>query len=330
MANTSIIKEIRANSKKNHANNGLISYVLFFFAAVLAAGLVLINLLVPALFLLVGPLLIIPILFSAQIATNIMRNENVMTFKDFLTCFGIYFTEHFRSSFRVIRSALFGLAVFGVLSLTSSVVCSATFYNADFLGTKIFVDTLQNSNIYDYEVLQSIYTDYYFLIHTYLICTLYTSNTGFILVFTYFASKYSFMLPVRIDDMKYTGRMISAISENVLKNYRKQFLQVYWGINFPMVILFLGGFALGSYIGTLYSFDYNAMFTFGLAVAILLSFGFYGPKYFANKEAIADYFMPMYRAEQTKLTKNISNKIEDMLKSFNNKDENTKKDSEES
>ena len=325
-----MIKEIYQNSKKNHAKNGLISYILFFFAAILAAGLVLINLVVPALFLLVGPLLIIPIIFSAQIATNIMRNENVVTFKDFLTCFGIYFTEHFRSSFRVIKSALFGLAVFGVLSLTSSIVCSIAFYNADFLGTKSFVDTLQHSNIYDSEVLQSIYSDYYHLIHTYLICTLYTANTGFILVFTYFASKFSFMLPVRIDDIKCTGRMISTISENIIKNHRKQFLQAYWGINFPMVILFLGGFALGSYIGTLYSFDYNAMFTFGLALAILISFGFYGPKYFANKEAIANYFMPMYLEELTKLTNDISNKIEDIIKSFNNKDENTKKDSEES
>ena len=330
MVNPSMIQEIRQNSKKNHAKNGLISYILFFFAALLSAGLVLINLLVPALFLLVGPLLIIPILFSAQVATNIMREENVMTFKDFLTCFGIYFTEHFRSSFRVIRSALVGLIAFVAISLTSSLVCSIAFYNADFMGTKSFVDTIQNSNIYDYDVLQSIYTDYYYLIHTYLVCTLYIANTAFIVVFTYFASKFSFTLPIRIDDLKYTGRMISVVTENVMKNNRKKFLKAYWGINFPMIIIFLAGFALGSYIGTLYSFDYNAMFTFGLAIAILLSFGFYGPKYFANKEAIADYFLPMYRVEQAKLTKNVSKTIEDMLKSFNNKDENTKKDSEES
>lgn len=327
MSANTILQQIRIKSKENHAKTGLISYVLCFFVGILSAGLILLNLLVPGLFIVVGLLLVIPLIFALQVSINILKSEAVMTFKGFISLFGIYFTEHFRSTFRVLRSGLLALGVFVIFFLTSSLVCSTSFFNADFLGMKSLIDDIQSANLADYDVIMSIYNDHLYLINVFLICTIFVSSFCMVCTFIYFASKASFTLTYRINEPKYTGKMLMMVTDNLLRNYRKEFLIAHWGSNFPMVIIFLGSFASGAYVGTLYNFDYNSLFTFGLAFALLISLTLFGSKYYANKEAIADYFRPTYLIELEKFNKNLSKSIQEMLKSFEN---DTKKDSEES
>ena len=106
MSSVSILQQIRVKSKENHAKIGLISYILCFFVGVVSAGLLLLNLLIPGLFIIVGAFLIIPLIFALQVSINIMKSEAVMTFKGFVSLIGVYFSEHFRSTFRVLRSGL--------------------------------------------------------------------------------------------------------------------------------------------------------------------------------------------------------------------------------
>ena len=327
MSSSPILKQIRGKSKENHAKTGLISYVLCFFVAILSGGLILLNLLVPGLFIIVGLFLVVPLIFALQVSINIMKSEAVMTFKGFISLIGIYFTEHFRSTFRVLKSGLFSIGVFAFFFLTSSLICSTAFYNSDFLGMKSLIADIQSANLADYDVLMSIYNDHLYLINVFLICTVFVSSVCMVMTFIYFASKYSFTLTYRINEPKYTGRMLMMVTENLLRNHRKEFLVAHWGTNFPMVIVFLGSYALGAYVGTLYSFDFNSLFTFGLSFALAISLITFGSKYFANKEAIADYFRPMYLLELKKLNKHLSKSIQEMIKSF---EEDTKKDSEES
>ena len=250
-----------------------------------------------------------------------------MTFKGFISLIGVYFSEHFRSTFRVLRSGLISLGVSIVLYLTSILVCSGAFYSADFLGMKALINDIQNANLADYDVLMSIYNDHILLINVFMICTVFVAAVMFVILFTYLAGKQSYSLAYRIKEVQYTGRMFMMVTDSLLKNNKREFLKTHWGLNFPMVIIFLGSFALGSYVGTFYNFDYNSLFTFGLAFALAISLTIYGSKYYANKEAIADYFYPMYLKEVKKLNKNLSKSIQEMLKSI---EDDTKKDSEES
>ena len=165
-----------------------------------------------------------------------------MTFKGFISLIGIYFSEHFRSTFRVIKSGLISLGISIVLLLTSILVCYASFYETNFLGMRSLIEDIQKANLADYDVLMSIYSDHALLIHIYLICTVFVAATLFVILFIYLASKHSFTLTYRIKEPKYTGRMFLMITDNVLKDHRKEFLKAHFGTNYPMIIIFLGSF----------------------------------------------------------------------------------------
>lgn len=323
-------QELRSISKKNHIKNGLISYAIYFFTALIGAGIVLLNLLVPFLIVILGPLVMLPLFFACQVAINMMREEKILTFKDFLTCFGIYFTEHFRSTYRVIKSGLISLAIFIGVLLTSILLTVICFNNTNFMNWLQLIQELQESNLSDYDVLMYIYEKYQYLINVFVICILLPACTCFTFSFIYLISRYSYSITRRISDIKHPGKYLSLVSEATIKNNRKLFLKCYWSTNFPIVILFIGGFALGGYVGSLYNMNFNSIYSFGLAIALFIAFAVYGPKYYANKEAICIYLTESYKNEQKILNSQLTDNLNNLLKKMEKEPEDTKKDSEES
>ena len=305
------------------------SYIVFFFSSILAAGLILLNLFLPGLFLIIVPFLVIPLLFAAQFASSAIGEGHFMSLKGFFACFGLYFTEHFRSTYKVIKTSLISFGIFLAIFLTSNLVVFTSFNSTNFLNTQAFVEDIANSDMGDITVIETLIEQYRFLLDTYLICTLLPSSFIFVVLVTYFMSLNSYSMFYRISCVDAPGRAIAVIYERTLKANRKLFVKCHWGLNYPLVILFLGGFALGGYIGFLYSYNFNSIFTFGLAIAVFISFAAFGPKYFANKHAIADYLAPHFYQELNKSIKSDIN-IDDLLKKLNDLPDDTKKDSEES
>ena len=323
-------KELSKNSQKYHANSGYMAYILFFFGSLFSAGLLLINLLFPFLFIIIVPLFVIPIIFACQVALDVLKTERFLTFRDFLKCFTIYFSEHFRSTFRVLRSFAISLVAFGSVLLTSIFAVSLSFYYTDFMGSVAFVNDIINSDLSDIEVIESIINDYRLYIDTVLICTELPALVASSLTFSYLVSRNSFNLIYRLKDFKYSGKYFASISDSMIKNNKKLYLQCYWSLNWPMILLFLLGLSIGGYIGYLYSYSYNAIFTFGFSIAVFVSFAIYGAKYYANKQAIAEYLLPEYKVEEFNFNSQFKDVLKDLINKMQNNAEDTKKDSDES
>ena len=118
MAKDIKIRDLWQISKQNHRKNGLISYVIFFFSTIFSCGFIALNIIFPTIFLITVPFVVIPLFFACQISIVLMRDAEQLTLGGYFRCFFGYFGEHFRSTFRVIRSMLFSLIFFGGLLLT--------------------------------------------------------------------------------------------------------------------------------------------------------------------------------------------------------------------
>ena len=321
-------RDLRKISAQNLHKNGIISYVLFLFAVLLACGFIALNLLVSSFFILTIPFVVLPLMFAAQAATRLMRDTSTLTLKGFFRCFFGYFSEHFRSSFRTIRSALFSLIFYGGVLLTSFTVALPCFYAFNYLNFKEFVDTLptllnQTSSI------DAFLDDYIKVFNMISVCTTFPALTAFAFVFVYLADRNSVSIFYRLDNVKNNGRYLALINDLVIKNNRKQFNKAYWALNWPFYLLFILGFAGGAYLGYLYSFDSSSLFTFGLIGAIFVSFVIYGPSLMANKEAIYKSLNNEYINEDALAKVRLANQLNDFLNQYANKD-GTKKDSDES
>ena len=129
-----------------------------------------------------------------------------------------------------------------------------------------------------------------------------------------------------MNDYKHPGKYITDVAYLTRKNNKKLYLKCFWSLNWPLAVLLVLSYALGTYIGYIYSFCSNAMFTFALAISIFISFSVFGPKYLANKQAIAEYMAPYYKMEEDKLKMQFQNILDELTKAS----EETKIDSNES
>ena len=157
-------------------------------------------------------------------------------------------------------------------------------------------------------------------------------------LYFYSTTGHSFFL--RMSGVKYPGNYIKDLFLRVVRKNRGEFLKYYFALNWPLYVLFIGGLALGGYIGTFFRFDYSSIFTFGLAFAIFMSFGLYGSIYFANKEAI--YFAllgkiqkedEIFKEEVKRTLQRMVNSedVQEIIKELDNEtQEEQKNDSEES
>ena len=327
MSNGFNFKQISEISRENHRKNGLISYVLFFFASLLSSGLILLNLLFSYLFIIIVPLLVIPIIFACQTAIMLLREQPTLTFKGFVKCYVLYFSELFSSNYRILRSLLFALIFYGGLLLTSFIVVIPTFYFTNYQGFAHLVNTISIESLYNVEYLDYVLNEYKLVLNTISICTVFPSISAFTFMFTYFISKNSYSHIYRINGIGKSGKVIGSIADLVRKNNKKLYLKCYWSLNWPIVALFIISFGLGAFVGYRYSINPFSMYTFALAIAVFISFTIYGPKYLANKQAIAEYLSPYYKMEENNMKMQFQNVLEELIKA---REEETKKDSEES
>ena len=322
------IKDLRKNSAQNSHKNGIIAYILFLFSALLSCGFIALNLLVSWFFIFTVPMFVLPLMFACQAASRLMRDTSTLTLGGFFRCFFGYFADHFRASFRTIRSALFSLIFYGGVLLTSYSVVLPCFYAFHYLNFKTFVDslTLFVTESFNVDAFLDEYTQTFNMIG---VCTSFPALTAFAFVFVYLADRQSVSIFYRLDNAKNNGRFLTMINDGVLKNNRKQFNKAYWALNWPFYLLFILGFAGGAYLGYLYSFTSNSLFTFGLIGALFVSFVIYGPTLMANKEAIYISLKNEYINEEALLKVRLANHINDFLNQYASK-EDTKKDSDES
>ena len=322
------IRDLRENSRQIWRKNGIIAYFICIFTTLIACGFLALNLLLSSLFVVLVPLIIMPLYFACQASIRLMRNTETLTIGGFFRCYFGYFSEHFASTFRVIRSSLFSLIFYGGVLLTSITVAIPCFYFLNYYGFKTFIDSINifssTSNI---DALLNTYSN---TIDMLFICISYPSLSVFSFVYLFLTDKNSISLFYRLDNTKYPGKYISSLNDLVIKNNKKQFYKSYFALNWPFYLLFLIGYGLGFYLGYLYYVDYVSLFTFSLICGLGISFILYGPNLFANKEAIYNSLKDKYVIEDAILKTQFASSIQNIINNYQESQENNKKDSHES
>ena len=306
-------KELWGLSRGYSQKNGFVAYIIFLFAIVLACGIIALNLVLPFLFYILVPFAIIPAFFAAQAAIILLRDEPQLTLGGFFKCFFAYYGEHFRSTFRVLKSLLFSLIFYGSILITSLIAVFISFYFTNFHGFADLFNSLSTTSITSIDELNALLDKYSYAINLFGLFTSFPALTTFTFVFIYLCSKNSVSIFYRLSNYKLTGRFISEMHTAVMKNHKKTFLKYYWSLNWPLYVLLISGFALGGYVGYLYQLSFNSLYTFGLMVAIFVAYFIYGPTYLANKESISIALKDAYEEEANKLASMLATSMEDLL-----------------
>ena len=314
------MKELFAKRNGLLRKNGLIAVIIFIFFGLLAASFVAVGLLTYLLVALTIPLFILPLSFSFQRAVIILRDNNeTLTFKMIIEGYRLYFSERFMSTFSFFKTILWSILVYIATTIIVDLTVNLSFYFTNYMGYQEFFHGLV-------EALESLNTEtIYQYIQTHAdiltVVELYVGLPPLAILSLFFLTSFSISgtsLFLRFSSLKYPGNYLALIHTSMIKANRKKFYGRYLALNWPLYILFIGGLALGGYLGSFYQISVSSIFTFGLMMGLFLSLGLYGAVYIANKEALYNSLIDDYKEIDSKmrddLQKNISAQIEAMLK----------------
>ena len=332
------ISELREQSRQNLHKNGLISIAIMFFCGLICGAVMLANLLFVDLFIILVPLIVLPTMFAFQRAIVALKNENTLTFSMVFSGYGQYFNPRFSSTYSVWRNLLWLVIVYFGVGFISIFAINLYFYIVDFMGFRDILAQLMDSGL-SYEAIETIYTENAEFFKIYNIANYFPQLFAVSVMGLFFFSTTGHSFFLRVSGVKYSGNYIRDLFIRVIRKNRGEFLKYYFALNWPLYVLFIGGFVLGAYVGSIFEFDYTSMFAFGVAFAIFLSFGIYGSIYFANKEAIYFAMLDKIQKEDLVFKEEVkrtlqrlagSENIQEILKEFEEPNEEQKNDSEES
>ena len=333
------ISEIREQSRQNLNKNGLISIAIMFFCGLICGAVVLVGLLFVDLIIFIVPLIIFPTMFAFQRAIIALKTERTLTFSLVFSGYGQYFNPRFSSTYSFWKNLLWLLIVYVGVSTIAIFVSNLFFYTTNFMGFIDIFNQIVDSGL-NYEALDAILNEHAEFFVIYYMANNLPQLFAVAIMGLYFYSTTGHSFFLRMSGVKYPGNYIKDLFLRVVRKNRGEFLKYYFALNWPLYVLFIGGLALGGYIGTFFRFDYSSIFTFGLAFAIFMSFGLYGSIYFANKEAI--YFAllgkiqkedEIFKEEVKRTLQRMVNSedVQEIIKELDNEtQEEQKNDSEES
>ena len=324
------MRDLMEKSKQNYRKSGFISHVIFLFLTLLAASFMMLCLFFVDLFLIIVPLIVIPILFACQVIVILLREEQYLTFRGFINCFTNYFTGKFASTFRVLKSALFSLVVYLVFLIIYSLTLNLSLYSVDYMGYHQVVDEITTGTLAGQLDIDAILNNHKAFFNQLLIFTNVPNLFVFAFTFTYLTSLYSVGLFDRLDKIDEPGKLNKLAQERVMSKYRKEYVTSFLKLNWPLLLLFAIGFTGGAFIGYFTLGSYTGVFTLGVVLALFLSFGLFGPFYLANNEAIYQLFKDRYIKEKEFVKGKYALTLEDLVKQYEKESEDKKKDSNES
>ena len=330
LENNMTIKDLPRVSREYLRKNGLISVFLFFFVMLISSSLLLISYLAIDITYIIIPFVIIPSFFACNLASFLMRDQQVLTFLGFLNCFGIYFTGKFNSTYSVIKSFFKSLVISVVFGIIYVVVINLILRNIDFMNYQASMDDILNHLGPTSENLDYVLTTYKdFINHIMIISTI---PVSFVLcsLFIFFASRSSISFYTRVNSDNQIGSINLMVHKNVMSTYKKEFNLAYFSLNWPLLLIFLLSFAVGGLIGYMIMTSYSCVASFALTIGVFVTLGLYGPFLTANNEAIYLYLKDKYDIEYDKLKIAANTSMEELLKKLNEMNEDRKKDSDES
>lgn len=330
-------KKLRSLSQENLRNNGSFAVIIFIFAGILIAALSLLDLVFSDLiiFLVLIPLLVLPIIFSFHFVILHKSEVDKFSLGIFFQGFRIYFSEHFNSSFSFWKTLGIGLLIYIGTTILSLLTINLPMYNANVFNFKTIIDQFVDiiySNM-SVEVLNNFVNDNWQALNliALFVNALPLTVCAFYTVYSF--SRNSVSIFLRDDMGKYQGKYLKVFNDNFIKQNRLRFFKADLYLNWPYYLGFICFYALGGYLGSLYDCSAVCTFTFALFISLFIYIAVFGSLRYANKEAIYQYFKEDYKKFdmdfQQKLLEDFTSRYINLTPT-NSEDEDTKKDSDES
>lgn len=324
-------KELVAKSNEIHRKNGLISHLIFLLLGLLAAAFSLLGIFSALLEILIVPFIILPILFAATFLSLYLREASYISFKGFLISFATYFSNKFRSTFGVLRSGAIGIIIFTVVTLIYFPALNLSLYQTNWMNMQGILGDLTSLSTLDVESMLLIIDAHKEFFDILTILNFIPPYFVFGFVFFVSSTKNSISLFDRLNTKEgVPGRFNYLVHQNVMRKFRGEYNKRFYGLNWPMFVIFIASFALGTFLGYLVKKDFSTIYSFGMALSLFACFGIYGPFFISNNEAIYESFSAQYIDEKGGVTEEIAKALEEALKQMEKEDEDTKKDSDES
>jgi len=262
--------------------------------------------------LIVIPFIMMPILFSTQVAHFALQEKIMPSFKLSFRYFMSYFSLRFRGVFSFIRSALVAFIIF-IFSMSVFIGISGAITSAIYPG---FEDVLYQLNelmlVNNLESIMELYDANHEMMSIYLnIGTLPAFGIA-LFFFVYFISKNSIQVYTRIKLPLAYSQFNNLIVQRARRTMGRQMNKSYWALNFPLLILLVVGFAGGTLIGSIFTLEPTYLATLGVASAIFLMMFFF-PFYFSNMEQIYIANKEMYESMSKKVVDDLSATLQSQL-----------------
>ena len=320
------IGELYSKSFINYRKTGFFAHVLHFFLMLVATGFLLLGLFYSSLFLIVVPVIVVPLLFTSQFSSLLLIDQGVMTAKMIYKGLGLYFSEKYYSTYRVIKSALFSLMIYVGFTLIYGVIVNLSLYAINYMNFQsIFADFLAHIDVTTDE-LMLLYQKYYDFFEVLTLINAIPSTFVFCFSFIIISGRHSVSLFHRILNTDYLGSVSKTIQEKVMKKYSKDYNKAFFGLHLSTLIIYIVSFGLGVLVGYLHFKNYTGTITLGIAFSTFITFGLYGPFVLAFNRTIYYEFEDKYVLEFENMKNQLSLTLEDLL---NKMEEDRKKDSDE-
>ncbi len=288
-----MLKEVFKNSIDNLKKNALYSITLSLIAIMMIAltfscDLIGMNSSFGGSFNLgtwfVFPFILMPILFAIQVTHFGLRQNVNPNGTLFFRFFKLYFSNFYRGVFKFILSALFALLVsYGVTLIFGAIsIPIVESIDPNFANTINDLYSLINNNELE-AALKLIQEDKNFILVAYIS---YLPGYGLGAMMFFLSSTFnSFSTYFKIQNPNLNPVFVNRIYAEGKNSIRKSLIKEYWGLNWPIYVLFAIGYSLGAVLS--FYFEYN--YLFANIIALIIGFGFmifYFPVFINNLESI--------------------------------------------
>jgi hypothetical protein len=319
--------------KQNTSSYILVSVMCGLFL-ILAATLAFLDVL---LFVLVIPLIVLPILFASHIACYYLEANQPITVSAIFRYYAGFYRPQFRGSFRGIRAFLLSLAFY----FGGMVICYVVFYSIfQQLYGATFAESFSNlAKTYmleemTYEDLIAILNDNDGMLLTFFS---YVSSMPLALAipwFIYSITSSSISVYYRSNIVTPSTSLIRLAINNTFLKIKKAYYRDWFSLNWPIIALSLLGATTGILL-TILLFKNVAYLGASICVGSVLFVMFFLPFYFSNMEVLYHRYEPYFKdgnkAAVEMILRRIQNSIElseeereELEKSFNNDGEEEK------
>ena len=278
------IKEIKNLSKDIYSKHKLNSWVLSIICGLFIAALLLIGILSELFYLLIIPLVVFPFFFACFFVHLGLYQKDELTARNLFGAYGLFFQRPYRSSFSAIRSFFKTLLVELAVSGAVLGICYAIYSQSETFTVTIneIIEQLANNTLTN-DSLNALLEENDNEVFNYVNITNAITFLLGALAFITFISRESITIYTRLHVRNIP--LCHQIARAAIKNKYKEFNKAYFALNWPLILILIGGM-VGGCLLSVYAFDnYSIAGVLGLVMAVALSSTFL-PFFFANNEAI--------------------------------------------